>query len=429
MKIEKAIGISDAKIQFVSLVDKAANKRRFLITKAENGSAQFSTVGKILKVDDGAHYITGIVYEPLVEDAHGNFMTEDEIRKSAYWFAKNSDKVDLQHSFEPVSGVSVVENYVAPSDMTIADQPIAKGTWIMTVEVNNSEVWDKVQKGEVTGFSMGGVGKYSETETELPATVEKRSVFKKLAELFGFDVVEKGVVKDKYKRKSKYDNFWAAVNSLREALSHYNWETDYDEFTTDDTIIREALQDFSDIIQDMLTEPNLMKALSVGAPVEKAGKKISGKNRSTLQTIYESLGKLLEECSEDSKEELELTKAEVQALVDESIKKALENKSPTEKAEAAKTEPAPTVPSEVTAETVQKMINDAIQKAFTPAELIAEPAPVEKSLTAEDVQAMITAAITKSLEPVLKARGVSSNLNEEAPIEKNDEPHYLAGIL
>jgi hypothetical protein len=100
VKIEKAIEISDAKIHFVSLVDKAANRRQFLITKAEGGQAHFATLGKILKVDEQTHYVTGVVYEPLVEDAHGNFMTEEEIRKAAYWFAKNGDKVDLQHSFE-----------------------------------------------------------------------------------------------------------------------------------------------------------------------------------------------------------------------------------------------------------------------------------------------------------------------------------------
>ena len=52
MNIEKAIAISDAKIQFVSLVDKAANKRHFLITKADDGQARFATIGKILKVDN-----------------------------------------------------------------------------------------------------------------------------------------------------------------------------------------------------------------------------------------------------------------------------------------------------------------------------------------------------------------------------------------
>ncbi len=358
MKIEKAIGISDAKIQFVSLVDKAANKRHFLITKAENGNVQFSTTGKILKADGDSHYITGIVYEPLVEDAHGNFMTEEEIRKSAYWFAKNGDQVDLQHNFERADGVSVVENYVAPSDMTIADTPITKGTWVMTVEVNNPDIWEKVQKGEVTGFSMGGVGKYSETETELPA--EKRGILKKLAEMLG------------------------------------------------------------------------------GNAVEKSGRKISGKNRNTLQAIYDDLGKLLDECSEENKEEIILTKSEVEQIVDAAIQKALAGgKNGTEQSE-------PTVIPEVTAESIQKMVDEAVKKACAPEkETEPEPKPEmppkkkpkeededkKEKLTAESVQKMITAAVEKSLAPVLNARGLSSNLNGEAPVEKKEEPHYLAGLL
>ena len=273
MKVEKAIEISDAKIQFVSLVDKAANKRQFLITKADDGQAQFSTLGKILKVDAETHYVTGIVYEPLIEDAHGNFMTESEIRKAAFWFAKNGDKVDLQHSFEQVEGVTVVETYVAPSDMEVEGQPVIKGTWLMTVEVENADVWNKVQKGEVTGFSMGGIGKYSETETDLTATVEKRGLFKKLAELFGFDVVEKGEVKERYEKSAKYNNFWNAFYSLQDTLLKYNWENDRGEFETDEAVIREALTEFSDIIMAVLAAPNVMMALAENAPVEKAGKK------------------------------------------------------------------------------------------------------------------------------------------------------------
>lgn len=56
--------ISDAKIDFISLVDRAANKKSFLIAKAENGKASFSTFGKIVKTDSENHFVTGIVYEP-----------------------------------------------------------------------------------------------------------------------------------------------------------------------------------------------------------------------------------------------------------------------------------------------------------------------------------------------------------------------------
>jgi len=172
-KVEKAIEISDAKISFVSFVDKAANRRQFLIAKCNEiarnlrnarradpndgrreeihkNPAQFSTLGKILKVDEDTHYVTGVVYEPLEEDTHGNFMTEDEIRKAAFWFAKNGDKVDMQHSFEEADGICVVESYIAPCDMEIGGQPIVKGTWIMTAEVQNAD--GTMNVGNITTF-------------------------------------------------------------------------------------------------------------------------------------------------------------------------------------------------------------------------------------------------------------------------------------
>ena len=114
--IKKAYEITDAKIQFVSLVDKAANKKPFLLKKEDKGKAAFTTYGKIIKADTDNHYVTGIVYEPMTEDCHGNYMTAEEITKAAYWFAKNGDKVDLQHSFGPLEDAAVVESWIAKDD-------------------------------------------------------------------------------------------------------------------------------------------------------------------------------------------------------------------------------------------------------------------------------------------------------------------------
>ena len=136
----------------------------------EKGTTKFTTYGRILKVDTQHHYITGIVYEPMTEDSHGNFMTEEEIVKAAYWFAKNGDKVDLQHSFEELSDAFVVETWVNKADTVIEGEEIKKGTWLITVEISDPDVWDKVQKGELTGFSMGGVGKYSDHDVDISGT-------------------------------------------------------------------------------------------------------------------------------------------------------------------------------------------------------------------------------------------------------------------
>lgn len=84
--IKKANEISDAKIAFISLVDRAANQQKFLIVKADNYNADFTMTGEILKADSEKHTVTGIVYEPDTEDSQGDFMTAEEIEKAAHYF-------------------------------------------------------------------------------------------------------------------------------------------------------------------------------------------------------------------------------------------------------------------------------------------------------------------------------------------------------
>lgn len=428
--IEKAYAISDAKISFVSLVDKAANKKQFLITKAEAGSASFASYGRIVNADAESHYITGIVYEPMTEDAHGNYMTEEEITKAAYWFAKNGNQVDLQHSFEPLEDAAVVESYVAKCDMEINGQSIKKGTWLMTVEVNDPDVFEAIKKGEITGFSMGGVGKYSSEDVALddvaktaipttPADREKRGLFKRLAAALGFEVVEKGEMADRYAADMKYSGFWNAFYTLEDVLYRYNWQMDRYEFEDNENLITEALTEFNAIVTDLLTggQP-VAKALASGS-VFKAGKAMSNANKETLTSIYDSLGAFLEKFN-DEQEETDVTKKEITDAIAEGVAKAL---TPAQQPEAVE-KAAENTP--ITAETIEKMVDAAVKKALAPAEDDEEP------VTAENIQKMIEAAVEKAVAPVRKAAGVPSNLNDEDDGEDGVEkaaPHYLAGIL
>ena len=428
--VQKAIAITDARISFVSLVDKAANKREFLITKQEDGKAQFSTFGRIVKTDADSHFVTGIVYEPMTEDAHGNFMTEAEITKAAYWFAKNGNGVDLQHNFETLEKAAVVESWVCKADFECNGETVKKGTWLMTVEVTDDEVWDAVQKGEITGFSMGGVGIYDTEDTDLdevektatPATdaqtSEHRGMFKKLAALFGFDVVEKGAMKDEYEARAKASNFWNAFYTLEDLLYRYDYSQDRWTFESDEATIREALAEFNTIISDILAGSGIAKSLAV----VKAGKTLSAKNKETLTSIYTNLGEFLAGV-ETEQEETEMTKSEIEKIVADAVAKATAP-APAEETPATET-PAtetPAAPAEITAEAVEKMVADAIAKALAPAE--------EKPLTAEDVNDIVEKAVKKAVEPILKARALPTAIGEgdADPIEKG-EPHYLAGIL
>lgn len=463
-KVQKAIEISDAKIQFVSLVDKAANKRQFLVTKQENGQAQFSTTARIVKVDDASHYITGIVYEPLAEDAHGNFMTEPEIRKAAYWFAKNGDSVDLQHSFEKAEGLSVVENYVAPCDMTIGETPVVKGAWIITVECANDEVWQAVQKGELTGFSMGGVGKYSEEETQLDnvtktvenAETEKRSLFKRFAEFFGFELVEKGEVLDRYNESARNSAFWNAVYALEDVLLyHYEYRDGVYTNTVSPEKVHEALADFNRILTEVMTLSGDAVVKAVELPVCKAGKKMSSANKAKLDEICQALTDFKTAFDEDpeekeeedttkKKEDNNMTKAEIQAEVNAAVVKALTE------AGVIKAEPAPqAAPASQPAESVEKAAEPAaptaqVQEGVDVEAMVAKAAEaaVRKTLIEagliEEEEADPSAPVTKgevrqivtdALAPMLKAFSLPQNLNNEGQVAKSDGEHYLHGLL
>ncbi len=427
-KIAKAYEISNARINFVSLVNKAANKHQFLIVKADDGNATFQTFGRIVKADTESHYVTGIVYEPMVEDSQGNYMTEEEIAKAAHWFMKNEGSVDIQHCFKKADGCEVVESYVAKSDMEIDGQPIKKGTWLMTMEISNADVWDSISKGDITGYSMGGVGAYSLEDVELPVEKqeEPKGIFKKLAKAMGFEVVEKGAVKNQYNRRIKSDNFYTAWSALSNVLDgeKFNPETGQYEYgyTDDEDVIRAALSDFNDIVTNLLTgNVSIVKSLEkaakeASAPIIKAGKSLSSKNLSALKGIHESLGSFLSDFEEEpenniNKEDDTMTHEEVQNIVGEEVKKAMEPiakqlEAITKSAEPTTPETATPEMGDVSADSIAKMVGEEVQKAMEP--------------------------VTKMLEPLMKSRSLPGNLNDapgSAVTKSEAEPHYMTGMF
>lgn len=466
--LRKAYEITNAKISFVSLVDKAANKRTFLMKKADDGKATFTTYGRIVKADTESHFVTGIVYEPMEEDTHGNYMTEDEILKAAHWFMKNGNKVDLQHSFEPLDSAYVVESWVAKADFDIEGEAIKKGSWLMTMEIADADVWDGIEKGEITGFSMGGLGDYSEEDVDLEKVSKnagadngnKKGLLKQLADALGFSVVEKGAVAELYDKRTKGTRFWDAVSSLESTLRHYDPVTDTYIFEADEAKVRECLEDFNSIISSILTsgEP-VAKAIQTDQPVAKAGKAMSSKNLETLHGIRESLDTFLkafepqedpEDDPEDKpgdnedepesetdpeedpdsgdddpgknktvkKEDTNMTQQEVEAIVSAAIEKAMGKPQGAAQGQEAG--------AAITAESIQTMVDKAVAKALEP---VTKQEQEPETVTAEQVQGMVEKAVEAAVAPVLKAKGLPTNLGSST-IEKDAAgEHYLHGIL
>jgi len=105
------------------------------------------------KIVIGAVYVP---YDPEDEttiDLHGHAASAEDIEKAAYGFMEElkNYSIDRQHNKLPDYGY-VVESYIAKS----GDPLFKEGTWVVGVKVTDDTTWEKIQNGEVTGFSLGG---------------------------------------------------------------------------------------------------------------------------------------------------------------------------------------------------------------------------------------------------------------------------------
>jgi Acetyltransferases, including N-acetylases of ribosomal proteins len=152
-----------------------------------------------LKADTSQRYTLGVVYSPLEIDSQGEFSDAAEIEKACWKFTKaiqgdaklnkmaltlldsitktvkNGDPVRLDiteiwDDIEKGDGLGymheswdegigdIVENYIAPVALQIGNEKVSKGSWLMGI-VWSPDYFAKVQKGEITGLSMGGKGR------------------------------------------------------------------------------------------------------------------------------------------------------------------------------------------------------------------------------------------------------------------------------
>lgn len=382
--------IVNAKISFVSLVDKAANKKSFAIIKSAE-QPTFQRQVPILKTDETKRIVTGIVYEPDVLDAHDEFMNEDEIEKAAHLFMKEFRNVDKQHDFTSGYG-EVIESWVAKSEMKLGDQDIKKGTWLMSVHVTDDDTWGGIEKGEITGFSMGGVGERVDHEDE---EVEKSEagLFKVLKEFFAGHSIKKGAVKDEFNDKVKRSNFWTAFDVMQTALGHWDWRTDKFVMESDPTKITEALTDFNEIISSLLVADDIVKA--IGTPdnelIAKAGKKISTSNMEQIKSAHESLNKLIE-LDSNKEEDEEVKKEDIEKMIGEAVASAV---APlTKKLDSIEKEEGQE-PEDKAGEGEEDSIADSVAKA------------IEKAI----------APLVERVDKVEKARGISKSQETDPETE------------
>lgn len=167
--IKKKRKLSDVTITHVSYVRRGANKKQFFLAKSacRHSDAEFKV--KFLSKNDDAdekRLLYGIVYEPDSEDTYGDFMTKDEIEKTAHEFLEHYRNIDTEHNLLAGAGV-VVESYVAPVSLSIGDNVIKAGSWVLVTRANE-DIWQAWKDGDITGYSMFGISREAKTSKGEP---------------------------------------------------------------------------------------------------------------------------------------------------------------------------------------------------------------------------------------------------------------------
>lgn len=122
----------------------------------------------IIKALDEKRLLTGVVLEPDDVDAHYDTIPADVIETAAHEFLAEYNKstnLGLQHEdMDPP--LHLVESWIVPIDLVLGDTTVKKGSWVITVKVDDDELWQSVKDGKYTGFSIGGLATVQSLEQD-----------------------------------------------------------------------------------------------------------------------------------------------------------------------------------------------------------------------------------------------------------------------
>lgn len=128
----------------------------------------FAQIKKVLIKSDDERFVMGEVYVPLDADTHESYAEEGEIKKAAYDFLSSGrvNQTDVMHDGETQSYYApIVESFIVRGDND--PDGFVKGSWVVAAKVYDDELWEKIKKGEINGWSLEGVGYSVKKKTTL----------------------------------------------------------------------------------------------------------------------------------------------------------------------------------------------------------------------------------------------------------------------
>jgi len=165
-------------IEAISVVENPAIESDFVALK--NQEYKLAEVDKEKRILMGAALIPNKpIYRQSGEQEYYIYFSQATVRKASelFFINGNQNNSTLEHELE-LKGLTAVESWIVESEQDksrMYDLNVPIGTWMVSMKVNNDDVWKKVKAGEVKGFSIEG---YFADKLERPNEPVKQSVDK-----------------------------------------------------------------------------------------------------------------------------------------------------------------------------------------------------------------------------------------------------------
>lgn len=148
-------------IEAISVVEFPAIEEDFIALKKHE--VQLAEVDKEKRILMGAALIPNKeIYRTNGEEEYNIFFSEETVKKASELFLSRGKQNNstLEHEVD-IQGLSVVESWIIEDTNMDKSKKyglsLPKGTWMVSVKVNNDEIWEEfVKKGKVKGFSIEG---------------------------------------------------------------------------------------------------------------------------------------------------------------------------------------------------------------------------------------------------------------------------------
>lgn len=147
------------------------------------------------------------------------YFSADTIRKASELFLMRSNQNNATYEHEKkLKGLSVVESWIIEDEKkdksNLYGFSLPKGTWMISMKVNNDEVWNDVKEGKVKGFSIEGyfADKFEMSSEEDEAT----EVIMELKKLLGIELESYTDYPKQAQENAKVALRWAEENGWGE---------------------------------------------------------------------------------------------------------------------------------------------------------------------------------------------------------------------